>query len=111
MEPLKFPNVFFELRGKNRKRLYTKNLVPGLKVYEEELLKKNGIEYRYWDPKRSKLAAAIFTGSGAMMAESIHSFADCGNQVLLLVGIPLAGKLVREEKEPPASAAAAVSLT
>ena len=35
----------------------------------------------------AKLAAAIFTGSGAMMAESIHSFADCGNQVLLLVGL------------------------
>lgn len=35
----------------------------------------------------AKLAAAFFTGSGAMMAESIHSFADCGNQVLLLVGL------------------------
>jgi cation diffusion facilitator family transporter len=40
----------------------------------------------------AKLAAAIFTGSGAMMAESIHSFADCGNQLLLLVGIRNAGK-------------------
>jgi cation diffusion facilitator family transporter len=35
----------------------------------------------------AKLAAAVFTGSGAMMAESIHSFADCGNQLLLLVGL------------------------
>ena len=40
----------------------------------------------------AKLAAAIFTGSGAMMAESIHSFADCGNQLLLLVGLRNAGK-------------------
>jgi len=31
----------------------------------------------------SKLAAAVITGSGAMMAESIHSLADCGNQLLL----------------------------
>ena len=34
----------------------------------------------------AKLVVAIFTGSGAMMAESIHSFADAGNQGLLLVG-------------------------
>lgn len=35
----------------------------------------------------AKLWAAIFTGSGSMLAESIHSFADCGNQVLLWVGL------------------------
>jgi cation diffusion facilitator family transporter len=34
-----------------------------------------------------KAVAAVFTGSGAMMAEAIHSFADTGNQVLLLVGV------------------------
>jgi cation diffusion facilitator family transporter len=34
-----------------------------------------------------KLAAAVFTGSGAMLAEAIHSLADCGNQGLLLVGM------------------------
>ncbi|MDD5695426.1 MAG: cation transporter [Bacteroidales bacterium] len=27
--------------------------------------------------------AAVITGSGAMLAESIHSYADCGNQGLL----------------------------
>lgn len=35
----------------------------------------------------SKLAAAIYTNSGSMLAESIHSFADCGNQVLLFIGL------------------------
>jgi divalent metal cation (Fe/Co/Zn/Cd) transporter len=35
----------------------------------------------------SKLAAAIYTHSGSMLAEAIHSFADCGNQVLLYVGM------------------------
>ena len=34
-----------------------------------------------------KFGAAAFTGSGSMFAEAIHSTADCGNQVLLLVGI------------------------
>jgi cation diffusion facilitator family transporter len=35
----------------------------------------------------SKLGAAIYTNSGSMLAESIHSFADCGNQVLLYLGL------------------------
>jgi cation diffusion facilitator family transporter len=34
-----------------------------------------------------KLIAAVITGSGAMLAEAIHSLADCGNQGLLLVGM------------------------
>lgn len=34
-----------------------------------------------------KSVAAIVTGSGAMLAESIHSFADCGNQGLLFLGL------------------------
>ncbi len=35
----------------------------------------------------TKLAAAIVTGSGAMAAEAVHSLADCGNQLLLLLGM------------------------
>lgn len=42
----------------------------------------------------SKGVAAAITGSGAMLAETLHSFADCGNQVLLLVGI-------KQSKKPP----------
>lgn len=42
----------------------------------------------------SKLIAAVITGSGAMMAESIHSMADSGNQLLLLLGI-------KQAKRPP----------
>ncbi|GLQ92072.1 cation diffusion facilitator family transporter [Dyella acidisoli] len=42
----------------------------------------------------SKLAAAIITGSGAMLAEAVHSLADCGNQGLLLLGM-------RQAKRPP----------
>jgi len=34
-----------------------------------------------------KAVAAFFTNSGSMLAEALHSFSDCGNQVLLLVGV------------------------
>lgn len=41
-----------------------------------------------------KAVAAIFTKSGSMLAEALHSFSDCGNQILLLVG-------VRQARRPP----------
>ncbi|MBK8253455.1 MAG: cation diffusion facilitator family transporter [Polyangiaceae bacterium] len=39
-----------------------------------------------------KGGAAVYTGSGAMLAETIHSFADCGNQLLLLLGVKSSAK-------------------
>jgi len=35
----------------------------------------------------SKMVAALLTGSGSMLAEAVHSLADCGNQGLLLIGM------------------------
>ncbi len=35
----------------------------------------------------AKGVAAVLTGSGAMLAETLHSGADCSNQVLLLTGV------------------------
>jgi cation diffusion facilitator family transporter len=35
----------------------------------------------------AKSAGAVFTGSTSMLAEAIHSFADCGNQALLIWGL------------------------
>jgi len=40
----------------------------------------------------AKGVAAFFTGSGAMFAETVHSLADCGNQLLLLLGMRQAKK-------------------
>jgi cation diffusion facilitator family transporter len=42
----------------------------------------------------AKTGAAIFTGSSSMLAEAIHSYADAGNQGLLLWGM-------KQAKSPP----------
>src|SRR5262245_60905214 len=39
-----------------------------------------------------KLIIAFVTKSSAMLAEAIHSFADTGNQVLLIIGMRLSQK-------------------
>lgn len=44
------------------KMVLTKNLTPGMDVYGEALIKKNGFEYREWNASRSKLCAAIKNG-------------------------------------------------
>jgi len=44
----------------------------------------------------AKGVAAWYTRSGAMLAETIHSFVDCANQLLLLVGLRRSKKPVSE---------------
>ena len=44
----------------------------------------------------TKTAAAVVTGSGAMLAESIHSYADCSNQGLLFWGL----RATRKKPDP-----------
>lgn len=44
---------------KDKKHLATKNLDPGKTVYGERLIPVEGIEYRTWDPRRSKLGAML----------------------------------------------------
>ncbi|MEM3555232.1 MAG: fibrillarin-like rRNA/tRNA 2'-O-methyltransferase [Candidatus Micrarchaeia archaeon] len=57
----KFEGVFL-IEGK----LATKNLIKNFRVHGEKLVEINGIQYRYWNPYRSKLAAAIMKGMKSM---------------------------------------------
>ena len=65
IEPHRHPGVFVA-RGKED-ALVTLNMVPGKTVYGEKTVKVDDaegkkVEYRVWNPFRSKLAAAILGG-------------------------------------------------
>jgi fibrillarin-like pre-rRNA processing protein len=54
-----FPQIYLATLEDGSQRLATRNLAPGRNVYGERLIRFEGVEYRLWDPFRSKLAAAI----------------------------------------------------
>lgn len=79
---------------KKDNRLYTKNLVPGESVYNEKLIKFEGIEYRYWDPFRSKLSAAILNGLHDLpLKKTRKSYISELPQVLLPLTFPILLKM------------------
>lgn len=60
MKPAAWEGVYRDGRD-----LYTVNRNPGTKVYGENLSTVEGVEYRGWDPFRSKLAAFLLKGAPA----------------------------------------------
>lgn len=48
------------------RRLLTRNLTPGFRVLDEDILRIDGEEYRSWNPQRSKLAAMLAKGARTM---------------------------------------------
>ncbi len=52
----------FEGIFSSKGKILTKNFTPGKKVYGEKLVKTGSVEYREWNPYRSKLCAAIKKG-------------------------------------------------
>ncbi|MCZ7395925.1 MAG: fibrillarin-like rRNA/tRNA 2'-O-methyltransferase [Candidatus Methanoperedens sp.] len=57
----------FILIEEGSKWLVTKNLTPGIQVYGEKLTCVANVEYRLWDPYRSKLAAMIMKCSSVSL--------------------------------------------
>jgi fibrillarin-like pre-rRNA processing protein len=60
VEPARWPGVWRDDRD-----LFTRNAAPGTKVHGETLRSVDGVEYRTWDPWRSKLAALLVQGPPA----------------------------------------------
>lgn len=93
-----------------RTALLTRNLAPGRKVYNEDLVSREGVEYRTWDPFRSKLAGAIIKGLpegviapgskvlylGASTGTTASHVSDLVGPEGLVVGVEFAPRVARE---------------
>jgi fibrillarin-like pre-rRNA processing protein len=101
----KFDGIFFV-----GKKLATINLVPGNKVYGEDLIQSGRKEYRTWDFYRSKPAAAIKKGIkhmplkrsmsvlylGAASGTTLSHFSDIVDKDGLIYGVDIAERVLRD---------------
>lgn len=95
---------------KGRKYLLTRSLAPGSKAYTEDIVFREGVEYRTWDPFRSKLAAAILKGLppdlitegskvlylGTSTGTTVSHVSDLVGERGLVIGVEFAPRVARE---------------
>ncbi len=81
----------------------TRNLTPGISVYGEELITED-VEYRLWNPRRSKLSAAILNGLSSLKIENEYKIlylgASTGTTVSHISDIAYNGKIYAVEFSP-----------
>ena len=81
----------------------TKNLTPGISVYGEELIAEDD-EYRIWNPRRSKLAAALLNGLEnldiADTSKVLYLGASTGTTVSHISDITINGRVYAVEFSP-----------
>lgn len=70
----RFPGI----KQVENRAIATLNMVPKKKVYGEKLILKGDKEYRLWNPRRSKLSAAIYKG--------LRRFPIKDNSIVLYLG-------------------------
>ena len=101
---------YFWIQVEGEEKLATQNLVPGNQVYNEKLVQSKGVEYRIWNPFRSKLAAAIINGLkdfpfnqksdvlylGVSTGTTISHISDIVNQGGTIFGIEHASRVARD---------------
>lgn len=101
----KFEGVFSD-RGK----FFTRNLVPGEKVYGEDLIMERGVEYRGWDYTRSKPAAGLKNGLvnfpiksgskvlylGVASGTTASHFSDIIGESGIIYGVDIANRVLRD---------------
>ena len=81
----------------------TRNLTPGINVYGEELITED-VEYRLWNPRRSKLAAALLNGLENLEIKNddkvLYLGASTGTTVSHISDIAYDGKIYAVEFSP-----------
>ena len=81
----------------------TKNLNPGVSVYGEELIQED-VEYRIWNPRRSKLSAALLNGLKNLELEEsskvLYLGASTGTTVSHISDIAIDGRIYAIEFSP-----------
>ena len=81
----------------------TRNLTPGISVYGEELISED-VEYRLWNPRRSKLSAAILNGLKNLDIKNdfkvLYLGASTGTTVSHISDIAYDGKIYAVEFSP-----------
>ncbi len=81
----------------------TKNLNPGTSVYGEELIQED-VEYRIWNPRRSKLSAALLNGLKNLELEEsskvLYLGASTGTTVSHISDIAINGRIYAVEFSP-----------
>ncbi len=81
----------------------TKNLNPGISVYGEELIQEDE-EYRIWNPRRSKLAAALLNGLENLeildTSKVLYLGASTGTTVSHISDIVINGRIYAVEFSP-----------
>lgn len=93
-----------------KQKIWTKNLLPGKRVYNEELEKINGLEYRSWNPYRSKIGAGMEKGLnnfsvgkktkilylGCAEGTTCSHLSDMVGLGGLIVGVDISGKALQK---------------
>ncbi len=102
MQPTEHPGIY-----KKNDRFFTRNPenCRGIKVYNEQLLTEDDIEYRSWNPYRSKLAAALLKGITLDLpsdATILYLGAATGTTVSHLSDIVTQGMVYAVESSPVA---------
>jgi fibrillarin-like pre-rRNA processing protein len=100
MQPTEHSGIF-----KKNDKLFTQNpeACKGIRVYNEQLITEDNIEYRSWNPFRSKLAAALLKGLTidiAANAQILYLGAATGTTVSHLSDIITNGTIYAVETSP-----------
>ncbi len=99
----------YETDGR-RRSLLTLNLTPGKRVYGEKLFSQDNLEYREWDPSKSKLASSILKGSpniairkddyvlylGAASGTTVSHVSDIVGANGLVYGVDISPRVMRD---------------